>query len=180
MRVFFFMWVDNKKSIALSKVLLCAAFVACFQAITMKQCGLVSGHSFDKRCLSKSSSPAVNYSQGLVSSDGNVFLKNVEWITSSERRWTLHFFTCSIWQRGKTRSHNALCIFHCHLVMMFQLATNWIHSQTNRSPPSMGKADRQRPSLQQACVYAVTIHIYMMFVYISTVSKNIYIVTDLL
>lgn len=53
---FFFMWVDNKESIALSKVLLCAASVACFQPVIMMPCGLVSGYDSDKRCLTKVSS----------------------------------------------------------------------------------------------------------------------------
>lgn len=53
---FFFMWVDNKESIALSKVLLCVASVACFQPVIIMLCGLVSGYDSDKRCLTKVSS----------------------------------------------------------------------------------------------------------------------------
>lgn len=79
------MWVDNKEGIALSKVLLCAAFVACLQGIMKKRRAWVSGHSFDKRCLLKPSSQRVYYSQLLPSSYENVSLNNLELIIHLEK-----------------------------------------------------------------------------------------------
>lgn len=86
-------WTIRRVSQA-SKVLLCAAFVACFQAIKMKQCGLVSGHSSDKRCLSKPSSPSVyiNHKYWLVLM--KMFpLNNVKWITYLGRHWNINCST---------------------------------------------------------------------------------------
>lgn len=71
---FFFMWVDNKESIALSKVLLCAASVACFQPVIMMPCGLVSGYNTDKRCLTKVSSLLVRWPLVLMG-----FQETVSW-----------------------------------------------------------------------------------------------------
>lgn len=89
---FFFMWVDNKESIALSKVLLCAASVAGFQPVIMMPCGLVSGYDSDKRCLTKVSSLLVRWPLVLMGFQESVSRSHVKcYLFVMEKK----IFTCS-------------------------------------------------------------------------------------